>query len=427
MALVVVHLAAGWSYFDYSEGVYALTAREWIHGADLYGHVVAAQPPGMFLVGGALLGIHDSLDWLRLGVGLLQLTAGLLGARIVWRLTRSAWASAAAPALTLLTPWAVHEHGALTPELVAPPLILGAVLLCSRRRTVPGGAVLAAILPFVKLPFLLPAAAIVLLSADRRRALRWAVATLVAEAALTLAIFGGGVWRFSVAAQLHVGTRADAAHVLLGIWGQAAWNLAGLVVAAGVALAWRRPGADGVLLRLASGAVGALLFTVLTTVKVGTGLNVLVPIEAGLVPLALCGVVAVGREGRWWRLVAPLGVAFTLAQTISLVAAPNATRTPFIYPSSQRGAWGRIESSASMHRIVDTVRATCPVGRPYDGAPIVAMLAGRPAPDEQPDDFLTSRSSSLRSIAVARAAVSPVCPPAVPGNGDGKFAAVPAR
>jgi hypothetical protein len=57
------------------------------------------------------------------------------------------------------------------------------------------------------------------------------------------------------------------------------------------------------------------------------------------------------------------------------------------------------------------IRATCPAGRPYPGPPIVALLAGRPVPDDQPDGFLTSRAPSLRAVAAARAAVQPVCAP----------------
>ena len=62
----------------------------------------------------------------------MQLGAGVLAAIAVWRLTENPWATAAAPALSLLTPWALREHGALTPELLAPPVLLGAALLASR-------------------------------------------------------------------------------------------------------------------------------------------------------------------------------------------------------------------------------------------------------------------------------------------------------
>src|SRR5947208_14317225 len=92
--LVVLHAWRGDAYWDYSEGVYALTSRLLLRGHDVYGHVVAAQPPGQFLFGAAALWIHDSLGFLRLAVGAVLLAAGGLGAVAVWRLTGSRWAAA---------------------------------------------------------------------------------------------------------------------------------------------------------------------------------------------------------------------------------------------------------------------------------------------------------------------------------------------
>ncbi|MGZ4313788.1 MAG: hypothetical protein ACXVR1_16960, partial [Solirubrobacteraceae bacterium] len=43
-ALVAVHFLLLHTYWDYSEGVYALTAHEILHGGDLYGQIVGAQP-----------------------------------------------------------------------------------------------------------------------------------------------------------------------------------------------------------------------------------------------------------------------------------------------------------------------------------------------------------------------------------------------
>jgi hypothetical protein len=42
------------------------------------------------------------------------------------RVTGNRIATALTPAAMLLTPWAVHEHGALTPELVALPVMMSA-------------------------------------------------------------------------------------------------------------------------------------------------------------------------------------------------------------------------------------------------------------------------------------------------------------
>src|SRR4051812_44314811 len=145
VALVALHVAHGLEYWNYSEGVYAYTSRLLLHDGDLYGHVVVAQPPWEFLFGAAALALHDSLGFLRAAVGAAQLAAGLLAALAVWGLTASRAATAAAPALMLLTPWAVHEHGALTPELLAPAVLLAAALLATRAEHVPLAAVLAAI------------------------------------------------------------------------------------------------------------------------------------------------------------------------------------------------------------------------------------------------------------------------------------------
>src|ERR1700730_985092 len=82
-ALLGVHFLLRSTYWDYSEGVYALTSHLMLHGGDLYGHIVGAQPRGVFVAGTLLLAIHDSLEWLRLAVGALQLFAGLIAAEIV--------------------------------------------------------------------------------------------------------------------------------------------------------------------------------------------------------------------------------------------------------------------------------------------------------------------------------------------------------
>src|SRR5947208_620707 len=79
------------------------------------------------------------------------------------------------PAAALLLPWNLHDHGALTPELIAPPLLLGAALLAARPepRAAGDAGILAVLAVGVKLPYALPALAIVLLSGRPRRALLW--------------------------------------------------------------------------------------------------------------------------------------------------------------------------------------------------------------------------------------------------------------
>ncbi|HEV3228727.1 MAG TPA: hypothetical protein VGY97_04575 [Solirubrobacteraceae bacterium] len=409
--LAALHIGRGIAYWDYSEGVYVFTSRLLLHGYDMYGQVVVAQPPGVILAGAGVLAIHDSLEWLRLVVGVGQLLAGLLAARVVWRLTRSPVATALTPAAVLLTPWAVHAHGSLIPELLAAPLLLGAALLATERRTVAAAAVLVAIASFVKWPFVVPAAAIVLLSANRTRALLWFAGTLAVEAAIATAAYGGALWRDTVRAQLHSGSHTT--HKLLGIWGQAGWSLAGLIVAAAVCLALRRLIADRMLLRVMVGLSVGLLATILTVVKAGTGPDVLVPVEAVLVALALSGLALAVRHaprpGGWLPAAAAgAGVLFTLAQTVSLFASPGRTQPPFIYPTSQPGSWGRLNSDDEAHRIVAAIRR-CPPGLPYLGAPYFAFLAHRSMPDNQPDQFLISHSPTLRAVAAKITAVHPVC------------------
>ena len=143
----VVH---GLSYWNYSEGVYALTTRLFLHGGDLYGTVVAAQLPPIFVAGAGILAVHDGITWLRLVLGALQLGAGLLGAVAVWRMTRSTVGAALTAPLALLTPWAIHEHGALTPEMFLAPLLLGGVLLADRPGKAPVVGVLAGLCAFVR-------------------------------------------------------------------------------------------------------------------------------------------------------------------------------------------------------------------------------------------------------------------------------------
>lgn len=392
VVLVLLHRWTRWAYWNYSEGVYLQTARLLRHGADLYGHVVAAQPPGVFLFGAAAEAIHDSLGWMRLVVGAVQLGAGVLGAVAVWRMTANRAATAAAPVLALLTPWAIHEHGALTPDILAAPVLLGAALLVTRPRAAVAAGALAAVTPMIKLPFLIPAVALVVVAGNRRALVAFA-GVLAVEIAAAFAVFGGNLWQDAVVAQIHSGQRTSA-HFLFGAWGQEGWNEFGLVLPA-LGLWWLRDrGRDVLLLRVLAATAAGLLLTVLTNVKSGTGLNILVPLEASLVPLALtCCALAPGRA----RLASIAGPVVCLVMTVSLMTTPR-TAFPFIYPTSQRNAWGRAVSNDGVHAIVAQI-AACPRDKVYTGPPFFAYLAHRPMPDDQPDQFLTTRSSTLRVVA----------------------------
>lgn len=400
LVLVALHLWRGIEYWNYSEGVYAYTSRLFLDGGDLYGHIVVAQPPWQFFFGAGALAIDDSLTFLRLAVGLAQLGAGLLAAVAVWRLTENPLATVLAPALCLLMPWSVREHGALTPELLAPAVLLGAALLAARPRTAALAGALAATAPFLKWPYALALIAIVLFSAAPRKAIVGAAIAVAVQAVAFTALFGFGLWDDTVIAQMSSGRRG--LDVLKGVWGQAFWSLLGLLVLAVAAWRYRAKLHDAPLLKVLLALAVAMLATVLTNYKDGTGLNILVPVEYALLPLALAGAVLLPL--RWLGIVA---FAFVLVQSASLVASPN-TNTPFLYPSSERGAWGRAASEADVEAAAAKAR-TCPPGVPFAGPPFLAFLADRPMPDDQPDQFLPSRSEDLKDVQARIDAVQPRC------------------
>jgi len=397
-ALAALHEWRGLDYWNYSEGVYAYTARMLLDGFDLYGDVVVAQPPWQFLAGAAVLAIDDSIGFLRLAVGALQLAGGVLAGVLVWRLTASRRAAAATIPLALLTPWAVHEHGLLTPETVALPLLLGAVLLAPGRPAAAGLVASAAV--FTKWPFALAALAIALLAPGRRQALASLAGGMAVQALAFTLVFGSGFWTHTVEAQLFSGGRDF--DDLKGVWGQAFWSLAGLLLAAALAIAARARVRDPALLRVTAGAALALLVTLATNYKEGTGLNILVPVELALLPLAMTAVV-VSR-----RAVVAAALAFTLVQSASLIASPR-TATPFIYPGSERGAWGRVADESRV-RGEELVARRCPPGVAFDGQPYYAFIAERPMPGDQPDQFLTRRSETLDDYEARMFAETERCP-----------------
>lgn len=407
VALVVLHQVRGLDYWNYSEGVYAYTARLLKDGRDVYGDVVAAQPPWQFLFGAGVLALHDTLGFLRTVVGLVQVGTGLLAAAAVWRLTGHRVLAVLAAPLALLTPWAVHEHGHLTPEQLVAPLLLGAALASTSPRWVPLAGVLVAMAPFVKVPFLLAVPVVVLLSASPRLAAAWALGALVVQAALFTAIFGTGLWEHTVLAQLDSGRRGLG--VLGGVFAQAGWNLAPLLVLAAAALALRRRLLDTPLLRVLLGIAAAALATIATVGKEGTSLNVAVPVEAVLIPIALAGAAAVLRERPGVPAVALLLVvaAFGLSQSASLLAT-DPTGLPFVYPLSDRGAWERELDESEVRAQVATARA-CPPGVPFSGPPYIAFLAGRSMPADQPDQYLPAHSATLADV-FARMQAGPRCP-----------------
>jgi hypothetical protein len=411
LALLVVHVVLRDTFWNTEEGVYALTARLLDSGHSLYRDVAAAQPPLTYLVGAGLLAIHDGLEWLRLAVACLQLGASLMAGQVVWRITGSVTVAAITPAVMMLAPWAVHEHGALTPELVALPLLMGALLAGHGRRTTPLAGVLCGLLPLVKLPEALPALALILTSREPRRVATWAVSVFVAGAIATFAWGGQAVWRDMVLAQTQSGTHSLA--VLKGWWGQAAWNLAGPVVGCLVALRLRRFSRDPMQLRGALATAFAAVLMLLSTVKQGTGLNVTVPVEAALLPGALSGLaLAVGSRGRVWTgrrgtvVLAAAAIAFPVAQGSSLLVSPTDPQ-PFLRAGSSQVGWAAILTRPQFRRQVRSAQA-CPAGSFYVGPTLIAFAARRRVPDDQADGFITA-TPALRAVQRQMSAARPVC------------------
>jgi hypothetical protein len=418
-ALIVEHLIRGDAYWDYSEGVYLFTSRLLLHGGDLYGSIVAAQPPPLFVIGAGLLSIDDSLGWVRWAVGAVEVGTGLLAAQVVWRLSASRPAAALAAPLALLTPWVVHEHGSLIPEMFVAPLLLGGILLAPNPRRAPWLGVLVALLAAFKLSYTFPAVVLIALSADWRRAARWALGAAAVEIALTFSVFGpADVWRDTVVAQWQSGHVA--AKALFGEWAQIAWNLLGLLVAALIAWLFRGETRDPRTFRVAVAVAGATVLTLASTWKQGTSLNSVIPAEITLVPLALAGCVyALRRARRGMAALGAVAVAFAVGQGIALVASPDIDGPhPFLRPGSSPG-YGITMRRDEVDAAVSTARR-CPSGVPYSGTPFIAFVAGRPMPADQPDQYLAQLASTHREARDAIRAVHTVCPlqpPATHGTG----------
>jgi hypothetical protein len=414
LAFALVQLARSHGSWEPSEGVYALTSRMFLHGGDLYGDLVAAQPPPLFLVGAGLLAIHDGITWLRFAMGLLQLAAALLAASAVWRMTRSPTATAVAAPVALLTPWQVHASGALTPELLAPVLLLAGALLAERSDRAPLVGALAGVCGFVKAPYLLPAAILVLRARDRGRAARWAVGVLLVEIVVAGAVFGDGLWRDAVRAQSQSGYRGLSN--LAGVWAQGAWTLVWLVVPAAAAVALRARGYRPRLVVTLAALSTTMGLTILTTAKNGTGLNVLAPAEALLVPLAVAGAtwgLGVARAGsartvaRFAGATIALAVVVAVAQGLSLLTDPHAG-APFLRPGLSSG-WGIELTPGQIDAEVAAVRR-CDPRLAASTSAYVAFIAHHRMPGNQPDGFLPAHAGVLAPVRAKVAADRPLCP-----------------
>lgn len=394
-AIVLLGLWQGEAYWEYSDGVYAQSARQLLDGQSLYRDFAAAQPPPLYYLAAGVLAISDSPAAIRLAMALCQACASLLVVLAVKRLTRSHAAALCAGFACFVTPWALREHAQLIPELFAAPLVLAAALCGgSRRGSAAAGALAASAVAF-KLAFVLPALAIVLVSRSVRRAFYGFVVVGALLGVGSLAAFGEPLWTNTVHAQAQTGYAS--ARYVAGLWAQAGWNLLPLLLLAGLVWPHRRSLPDPDLARrLLAASLGSLLLLA-SMLKHGSYLTVVLVAEAPLLCLAACGVVMTLRgRGRvagtavTRRSVAPLVVAaaafvLAIAQVASLLVSP-ANPALFERPLAASGP-ARVLSSAEVERMAAQIR-TCPAETTYPGPPYLAFVAGRDVSGSQPDQFI---------------------------------------
>lgn len=407
LELVLLALWQRNGYWEFSDGVYAQSAREFLHGMVPYRDFAAGQPPLVFLVGAVLLAIHDGVATLRVGAALADLGTAVLVGLCVWRLTGLRAVAVATGLLSPLLPISLHEHAQLTPETFAAPLLLAGALLCARPHRAGVGGFLLALAVMCKLPFALPA----LSTRQRREATLTLILAVVVFASASVAAFGNGVWRDAVHAQSQVGLAS--LHYVSGLIAQGAWNELPLVLpaAAGVWLVWthREQPLDMELMRTLVAATLAGLLLALTVFKRGSWINVLVVAEPPLLVLAAAGAVWSARASRAASIAIGLLGVLLAAQIVSLLVDPA---NPLIAkrPGAQSGlAWAA--GPATVDRTVDNARR-CPPTRAYSGDPYYAFLSDRRMPGNQPGEQLFRTEHAPVDAAFARraAADQPRCP-----------------
>ena len=418
-------LLAAWqgrAYVEYSDGVYAGSARAVLHGAVPYHDFAAAQPPGVFYAGTLLLALGDSPDGLRRGLAVVDLILAALVLVAVWRLTGRRVSAVVAGLAALLTPWALREHAQLTPETFAAPLLLAAALVAAEERWSWGVGLLGAAAAMFKLAFLLPAAAIAAVAAAPATALSTLILATAAELATAWVGFGSAFWRGTVEAQTQTGLAP--LHYAGGLWAQAAWNLAPLSLPAGLAIRLRRrvgadaggtAGADPQATRLFRAVLvtaAASLVLLLTLLKRGSYLNAVVVVEPPLLILTACAITWL-LERRTWAthpVLASLGAVALLLGAVEVGSLLVSPRDPGAF-SRPRAAttpgWTLTDDQVrSQVAIIDR----CPPDAAYPGAPYLAFAAGRRPPGNQPDQFIIAHASVDARFRTAAAVDRRRCP-----------------
>ena len=407
------HVWRGESYWNFSEGVYLVTARAVLDGEDLYAGIAAAQPPPLFYLGAGLMAISESLLFVRGALGLSTVAVGALVAVIVGRITGRPAVGVAAGLAALLTPWTVREHATLTPDPLAAAPLLGAALLAARpgsRAAAIGGA-LAALAAALKLAFLLPLAALVL--AARRRGPFLAGALLVGAllAAASFAAWGSAVWENLVTAQRETGFQLGR---VPGLVGQSLWNLGPLAALGALALLARDRACDKALFRSLVALVAGSLALGLTFLKGGTYLNTLAVVEPAAVALAAVGLTwfledraLLGERRRLASVAVGVACAVVVVQSAVLFAAPESP-LGFGNPFLSRDP-GHELSEEQVRLAADRARE-CPPEAPYSGSPFIAFVAGSTVPGGEPDRFIVGEAEVHAGRRAGVVEDGPLCP-----------------
>ena len=337
LAVVELVLLAAWQrngYWEFSDGVYAVSAREFLHGLVPYRDFAAAQPPPVYLVGALSLAVYDGAASLHVGLALFDLATAVLVGVCVWRLDGRFLLAVAAGAISPLLPISLHEHAQLVPETLAAPLLLAGALWSARPgRSMAAGIVLA-LAVWCKLAFVVPAVAIALVSSAARRTTAVLIAACVVLAGVSVVVFGGGVWREAVQAQFEVG-RASI-HQAGGLLAQVVWNEIPLLIAAAAFVyhAWvdRDQLRDPELVKTVTASALGGLALALTVIKRGSYINVMVVAEPPLLVLAVCGAAWAWRHRASWRPIVAAVAVLLAVQTVSLLTDPGdpwAAKRPF--------------------------------------------------------------------------------------------------
>ena len=97
-----------------------------------------------------------------------------------------------------------------------------------------------------------------------------------------------------------------------------------------------------------------------------------------------------------------------LAQSASLLVDPQNPR-PFHRPLSSTPGWKAAATREQMRKLVAHAER-CPPGAVYTGPPLVAFIARRHVPADQPDAFIVSRAPMHAAVLRATRADGPRCP-----------------